>query len=85
MSWPAFLLAALKALPAIISLVARIKAAADARVNQGIGYDRAFADSLKQFEAMLSDARSAEDAARVAHEAHDDDSAFDQDFRRKQS
>lgn len=83
MSWSAFMLAALKALPAVISLVARIKAAADARVNQGIGYDRAFAESMKQLESMLGEARSAEDAARVAHEAHADDGAFDDEFRRK--
>jgi len=48
MTWSAFLLAALKALPALISLVAAIKTSADAATNRGLGYDQAVADTLLQ-------------------------------------
>jgi hypothetical protein len=83
MTWSAFLLAALKALPALISLVAALKNAAEARTNQGLGYDQAVAATLKKGADMLKVARQVEDQAAKDHATKADDSAFDRDFERK--
>lgn len=80
--WLAFVLAALKALPALISLFAGIKISADAKANQGIGYDKAVKDSLETASARIATAREVEREAEKEHEAKADDSAFDQDFKR---
>ena len=81
-SWTAFILAALKSLPALISLFAGIKGSADAKANQGIGYDKAVKDSLETEGARIATAREVEREAEKEHEAKADDSAFDQDFKR---
>jgi hypothetical protein len=44
MTWSAFLLAALEALPALISPISAIKTSADAATNRGLGYDQAVAE-----------------------------------------
>lgn len=81
--WGAFLLAALKALPALIQLAASIKATADAKTNQGIGYQQAVADSLKTASDHLTIARQVEVEADHDHATKTDDTAFDPDFMRK--
>ena len=82
MTWAAFALAVLRALPALISFMTALKNDADARANQGIGYDQAVADTLKAGEAMMSAAHQVEDDAAKDH-AKSDDTAFDPDFKRK--
>ncbi len=81
-SWWTFLLAALKALPAVISLITAIKGDADAAHNQGIGYDKAVKDALEIKAARIAEARQIEEEAEKEHAAKADDSAFDQEFRR---
>lgn len=80
--WIAFLLAALKALPALISLISSIKGSADASANQGIGYDRAVKESLEMAAARIQMADEATQEAERDHATKADDSAFDQDFKR---
>lgn len=82
MSWTAFILAALKALPEIIALAARLKAAADARTNQGIGYDRATLESLQAANAELAKADAAVEAARNRQRDHAGDAGLDDGFAR---
>jgi hypothetical protein len=82
MDWAAFLLAALKALPALISLVSALKNSADARVNQGLGYDQAVADTLKRGADMIAATHQAEAEAARDHATKSDDSAFDRDLER---
>ena len=82
MTWGAFLLAALKALPALIQLIASIKVSADAATNRGAGYDQAVAGILKSTAARLALAQQVEDEADKDHAAKANDSAFDQDFKR---
>lgn len=82
MTWAAFLLAALKALPALIQLIASIKVSADAATNRGVGYDQAVADVLKATTDRLAIAQEVEAEAAKDHAAKQDDSAFDQDFKR---
>ena len=83
MTWSAFLLAALKALPALISLVAAIKTSADAATNRGLGYDQAVADTLKKGADMVATAHQVEQDTAAEHAANGDDSAFDPEFQRK--
>ena len=83
-TWIAFLLAALKALPALIQLIASIKVSADAATNRGVGYDQAVADVLKSTTDRLAIAQQVEGDAAKDHAAVQDDSAFDQDFRRNE-
>jgi hypothetical protein len=83
MTWSAFVLAALKALPALISLFAALKNDADAKANQGLGYDHAVAHTLKKGADMIAAARQVEAEAERDHAAKSDDSAFDQQFQRK--
>lgn len=83
MGWTAFLLAALKALPALISLISAIKASADAKRNQGIGYDQAVADGLTAATEQLRAADEAVNEARARQAAHpDSDEGRDTSFRR---
>lgn len=82
MTWSAFILAVLKALPALISLAASIKNSADAAANRSIGYDKAVADSLKLASDRIALAHEVEQEAAKEHATKADDSAFDQDFKR---
>jgi hypothetical protein len=82
-SWGAFVLAALKALPALISLISAMKASADAKRNQGIGYDQAVADGFAQITKQLQAADEAVSEARARQAAHpDSDDGRDTSFRR---
>lgn len=81
-SWWTFILAALKALPALISLASAIKGSADAAANRGIGYDKAVADSLAKATERIAAAREVEQEAEKEHASNADDTAFDPDFRR---
>lgn len=80
--WGAFLLAALKALPALISLFSALKRDADASANRGIGYDLAVKQSLEVATERVAAAREVEREAEKEHATKLDDSAFDQDFKR---
>jgi hypothetical protein len=80
--WGAFILAALRALPSLISLMSAMKNSADAAANRGIGYDRAVAESLKVSTERIAAAHAVEQAAAKDHAARTDDSAFDQEFKR---
>lgn len=83
MTWGAFVLAALKAVPAIISLISAIKASADAATNRGIGYDQAVADGITLASKQLQEADVAADEARARQAAHpDSDDGRDTAFRR---
>jgi hypothetical protein len=82
-SWWTFLVAALKALPLVLQLVQQIKSAADAKANQGIGYDQAVADGLKTASEQLAQADAAVAEAKARQAAHpDNDDGRDTDFRR---
>ena len=83
MTWSAFLLAALKALPALAQLAASLKAEAEARANQGIGHDLAVSQTLRIAAARLAIAREVEAEADRDHAAKAGDAAFDPDFRRE--
>lgn len=80
--WMAFLLAALKALPAVISFFAALKGSAEAAKNQGIGYDKAVKDGFEIATARITQAREIEREAARDHATKSDDTAFDQEFRR---
>ena len=82
MTWTAFLLAALKALPALIQLISSIKVTADAKANQGIGYDQAVAATLKATSDRLAIAQQVEAEAEQDHATKPDDTAFDPEFKR---
>lgn len=82
MTWTAFLLAAIKALPALIELISTIKVSADAATNRGVGYDQAVADALKSSAARLALAQQVEAEADKDHATKTDDTAFDPEFRR---
>jgi hypothetical protein len=82
MTWTAFLLAALKALPALIQLISALKVTADAKTNQGIGYDQAVADTLKATTDRLTIAQQVEAEAEHDHATKSDDTAFDSEFKR---
>ncbi len=84
MTWTAFLLAALKALPAIVALISQIKASSDAAVQRGIGSDLAVKAGLEQAAAGLAMAEEEQRKADLDHQAHpNDDSGFDPDGQRK--
>lgn len=57
--------------------------AADAKTNQGIGYDQAVADSIKASAANIAVGAEVEQQANADHAAKKDDTAFDPDFIRK--
>ena len=82
MTWAAFLLAALKALPALIQLISSIKVSADASTNRGVGYDQAVSDVLKSASERISLAQQVEAEAEKDHSEKADDTAFDPDFKR---
>jgi len=82
-NWWTFLVAALKALPLVLQLIQQIKSAADAKANQGIGYDQAVADGLKTASEQLAQADAAVAEAKARQAAHpDSDDGRDIDFRR---
>ena len=82
-SWMAFVLAALKALPELVALVSAFKASADAKTNQGIGYDLAIADGFKTMTAQLTQADQAVAEARANQASHPgSDDGRDTQFRR---
>lgn len=83
MTWLAFLLAVLKALPAAIQLASAIKATADAKFNQGIGRDQAVAEGLALANAQLLQVDHAVDEAKKKQAAHPgSDDGRDTQFRR---
>jgi hypothetical protein len=79
----AFIAAALKALPLVLQLIGQFKSAADAKVNRGIGYDQAVKESLEEGAAMIATARQVEADASKDHATIKDDTAFDNEFQRK--
>jgi hypothetical protein len=79
----AFVLAVLKALPALISLIAAIKQSADAATSRGLGYDEAVNATLKAVADHVAAAHEVEMQADQDHTAKKDDTAFDGDFQRK--
>jgi hypothetical protein len=82
-SWWTFVAAALKSLPLILQLIGQFKSAADAKANQGIGYDKAVADGLKVMSDQLKAADEAVQAARDKQALHPgSDDGRDTDFRR---
>lgn len=82
-SWGTFLAAALKALPLVLQLIQQVKSTADAKANQGIGYDQAVADGLQSASDQLRQAAEAVNEAKQKQAAHpDSDDGRDTDFRR---
>lgn len=82
-TWWAFFVAAVKALPLVLGLIQQIKSAADAKANQGIGYDQAVADGLKAASEQLAMAQEAVNEAKARQDAHPgSDEGRDTDFRR---
>jgi len=82
-TWFTFLAAALKALPLVLQLIQQIKSAADAKANQGIGYDQAVADGLKAANEQLAMADAAVADAKARQAAHpNSDDGRDTQFRR---
>lgn len=79
----AFISAALKALPIVLDLIRMFKASADAKVQQGIGYDQAVKEALQEGQRRMALADEAERQARKDHAEKKDDSAFDPEFMRK--
>lgn len=77
-------MAALKALPELIALIALFKRSADARVERGIGFDQAVKESLVKGTELLRLANAAEEQARRDHANNPtSDDAFDKEFMRK--
>lgn len=82
-SWWTFVAAAIKSLPLVLQLISQFKSAADAKANQGIGYDQAVADGLKIVSEQLAAADEAVNAAREKQAAHpNSDDGRDTEFRR---
>lgn len=82
-TWWTFFVAAVKSLPQVLGLIQQIKSAADAKANQGIGYDQAVADGLKHASEQLQQAAEAVQQARDRQAAHpDSDDGRDTEFRR---
>ena len=83
MTWTAFILAAVKALPALIALISAIKASADAKKNQGIGYDQAVQDGMEAVTKQLQIADEAVEEAKQRQAANPgSDDGRDIQFRR---
>lgn len=82
-TWWTFFVAAVKSLPLVLGLIQQIKSAADAKANQGIGYDQAVADGLKSASEQLRQAGEAVQEARDKQAAHPgSDDGRDTEFRR---
>lgn len=82
-TWWTFVAAALKSLPLVIQLISQIKSSADAKANQGIGYDQAVAEGFKLASEQLAAADEAVNAARDKQAKHpNSDDGRDTDFRR---
>lgn len=82
-TWWTFFVAAVKSLPLVLGLIQQIKSAADAKANQGIGYEQAVADGLKTASEQLAMAQEAVNDARQRQDAHpNSDDGRDTDFRR---
>lgn len=82
-SWWAFIVAAVKSLPLVIGLIQQVKSSADAKANQGIGYDNAVADGLRAATEQLAQADEAVAKAKTRQARHpDSDDGRDTDFRR---
>jgi hypothetical protein len=79
----AFISAALKALPLVLQLIQQFKSAADAKIQRGIGHDQAVKESLEEGAAMIATARQVEAEAAKDHATIKDDTAFDNEFQRK--
>lgn len=82
MSWALSL--AIRALPAILSLIGRIFAAARDRGLLEAGAARERAAQLQKITETLKRAGEAETAARARHVTDDTDDAFDLDFKREE-
>lgn len=82
-TWWTFFVAAVKSLPLVLGLIQQIKSAADAKANQGIGYDQAVADGLALASKQLQEADAAVAEAKSRQAAHpDSDDGRDTEFRR---
>jgi hypothetical protein len=82
-TWWTFFVAAVKSLPLVLGLIQQIKSSADAKANQGIGYDQAVADGLKTASEQLAQADAAVAEAKAKQAAHpDSDEGRDTEFRR---
>jgi hypothetical protein len=82
-TWWTFFVAAVKSLPLVLGLIQQIKSAADAKANQGIGYDQAVSDGLKTATEQLAQADAAVAGAKAKQAAHpDSDDGRDTEFRR---
>lgn len=79
----AFLLAAFKVLPEVLALINALMARADAKKQQGIGYDQAVKEALQEGAENLKKGDAAELAARKEHATKPGDDAFDPEFMRK--
>ncbi|MGM4906242.1 hypothetical protein AB8B21_05800 [Tardiphaga sp. 866_E4_N2_1] len=77
-----FILALLKAAPELIALVSRLKASADAKAAQGVGYDQAVADGVKMMVKQLAEINESVEQARAKQAATPGDDGRDTQFRR---
>ncbi|WP_156457108.1 hypothetical protein [Bradyrhizobium sp. CCH5-F6] len=76
-------MAAVKSLPLVLGLIQQIKSSADAKANQGIGYDRAVSDGIKTATAQIAQADAAVAEAKARQAEHpDSDDGRDISFRR---
>lgn len=83
MTWTAFVLAAIKALPALIQLIAAFKQSADAATNRGIGYEQAVADGFELATKQMQEADAAVAEAQARQRANPgSDDGRDTQFRR---
>lgn len=84
MSWAALALALLRALPTLLGLLKSIDDRARAAASRQQGYDDAVREQLERLQRAHEQDVAADQETDAAHSAHpDDDSAFDQEFRRK--
>jgi hypothetical protein len=82
-TWWTFFVAAVKSLPLVLGLIQQVKSAADAKANQGIGYDQAVADGLKAATEQLEQADAAVSDAKAKQAEHpDSDDGRNTEFRR---
>lgn len=83
MSIAAILAFVMKVLPQVLSLINRVVAYAHDNKMIAAGEAKAIAAQLSELSATVAKARAIEDEAEAAHAADKTDSAFDQDFMRK--
>lgn len=83
MALPAWVFALIKAMPQLIALASAFQHMVENKIQRGLGRDEAIKETLQEAAAHLARGDEAERDARRDHAQHKDDTAFDQEFIRR--